>query len=87
MLDHIEAHALTLYTKDNDRDWGKSITLRTVPINDDVSSYREKFLIFKPGSSITLEKHLEYDEVWIANRPFDYIGLPAFFMRNCSFSQ
>lgn len=76
MFEVIKRKALSLRDASCEREWGWSIILQTEEDSSDkvtTCSYREKFLIFNPGSSITLESHSGYSEVWIGDRDFRYI--------------
>jgi len=75
MFNKIKQFAMSLDSDKNIREWGRSITLRSdiSDINLLVCNYREKFLILNPKSSIILETHSKYNEVWIADNEFDYL--------------
>lgn len=76
MFETIKRKALSLQDESCEREWGRSIILRAEEdLSDQVTkcSYREKFLVFNPGSCITLESHSGYCEVWIGDRDFRYM--------------
>ena len=73
MLDSVKLHALSISDESTQRDWGQSIIIKAESRNDETVFYREKFLIFKPGASIILESHSDYDEIWIPNNTLTYI--------------
>jgi hypothetical protein len=56
-----------------DRDWGQSIILAQSEDGHGKVVGREKFLIFKPGGSILLEKHMNYSEMWLGDSRFEYV--------------
>lgn len=72
MFEVVKKKALSIYKKEHDRSWGKSIILNAADKLERQQNYREKFLIFKPGESIILESHADYSEVWVADDHFEY---------------
>jgi len=69
-MEDIKKRALALSDSRNRRDWGMSIVIRNE--TKDGADYREKFLVFNPCSSICLERHEGYSEIWVADGSFEY---------------
>ncbi len=76
MFETVKLTALALQDKSCEREWGHSIILRTdesLSGKTATCSYREKFLVFNPRSSIILESHSGYCEVWVGDKDFCYV--------------
>lgn len=69
----LEEEVKQLSLENTRRDWGQSIILSKTHDKDNNVIGRQKLLIFKPGASILMEKHLNYSELWIGDSEFEYI--------------
>lgn len=69
----LESELAQMALDGTERDWGQSIVLAQSEDVDGKVIGREKFLIFKPGASIRLEKHTNYSELWLGDSQFEYV--------------